>query len=220
MQLDWDWTITWDSIPVLLDGLRVTLLATGGGMLLALFVGLLLAILRRSRARWVSWPTAGAIEFIRSTPLLIQLFFVYFLLPEFLWYGPLTTGIFVLGLHYSSYTSEAYRSGIESVDRGQWDAARALSYPPHRVWTRIVIPQAIPPIVPALGNNLVAMFKETPLLYAITVQEMLSEANNYNSRVGSYVESYTMVGLFFLILSLGGAGVIRWAEHRFQFRET
>ena len=220
MQLGWDWNITWNSLPVLLDGLRVTLLATGGGMLLALVLGLLLSILRRSDSRWISWPTAGAIEFIRSTPLLIQLFFVYFLLPEFLWYGPLTTGILVLGLHYSSYTSEVYRSGIESVDRGQWDAARALNYAPRRIWTRIIIPQAIPPIVPAMGNYLVAMFKDTPLLYAITVQEMLSEANNYNSRVGSYVESYTMVGLFFLILSLGAAALIRWAEHRFQLREA
>ena len=217
MQLNWDWNLVVGALPYLLKGLEITLLATTGGMLLALAGGLLLAILRRSRVRWVSWPTAGVIEFVRSTPLLIQLFFVYFLLPDFVWYGALPTGILVLGIHYSCYISEVYRSGIESVPRGQWDAAQALNLAPGHTWRRIILPQALPPIIPALGNYLVAMLKDTPL-YAITIQELLSEANNFNARVGSYVESYTMVGLIFLLLSLTAAALIRWSERALRIR--
>jgi polar amino acid transport system permease protein len=210
--LDWDWNLAYGALPKLWDGLKITLMATIFGMAVALILGMLLAVLRRSESKLVSRPAALAIEFVRSTPILIQLFFVFFLLPDMGWNTPLVTGILVLGVHYATYTSEAYRSGINSVSRGQWDVSVALNLTRFQTWTRIILPQAIPPIVPALGNYLVAMLKDTPLLFAISVRELLAQANNFNARVGSYVETTTMVGAIFLVMSLLAAFVIRWSE--------
>ena len=218
MPLDWDWNAVRDVLPHLLDGLVTTVLVTVGSMAAALVLGLGLAVLRQARPIWIRWPTVTVIEFIRSTPLLIQLFFVYYLLPDYGWNTPLVVGILVLGIHYSTYTSEAYRAGIAGVDRGQWEAARALNLPQSWTWTRIILPQAIPPMIPALGNYLVGMFKDTPMLFAITVQELLAEARNYSDRTFHYVESYTMVGVLFLVLSLLAAAGIRAAERRLVVR--
>lgn len=220
MALDWDWSLVVKALPSLLRGLWVTVLATAGGMTMAMVLGLVFAVMRRSRARWVAWPAASVVEFIRNTPLLIQLFFVYYWIPDLGWNGPLITGILVLGVHYATYTSEVYRSGINAVPQGQWDAARALNFSQARTWLGVVLPQAIPPVIPALGNYLVAMFKDTPLLYAITVREMLSRAHNFNSRVGSYEESYTLVGVIFLVLGLLAATVIRQAERHWIPRQA
>jgi polar amino acid transport system permease protein len=114
------------------------------------------------------------VEFIRSTPLLIQIFFMFFVLPKFGIAMPaFLTGVLALGLHYSSYCAEVYRAGLENIPRGQWEAALALNLSPSRTYRDIIIPQAIPPVVPALGNYLVALFKETPLLSAIAVLELM-----------------------------------------------
>lgn len=219
MQMQWDWSIAAKALPHLLRGLWVTLGATAGGMALALALGLGVAMLRRARSRWITWPVGMIVEFVRFTPLLIQLFFVYYLIPDFGWNTPLVTGILVLGIHYSAYTSEVYRAGLDNVPRGQWEAARALNLDRRQTWGRVILPQAVPPIVPAMGNYLVAMFKDTPLLYAITVQEMLTRATNFSARVFSTVEAYTLVGVIFLVLSLLAAGLIRRAERRFVVRE-
>lgn len=218
--MKWDWDIARQAMPYLVDGIYVTAATTAGGMALALVIGLLFAMGRRSPQPIIAWMFAGVIEFIRCTPLLIQLFLAYYIVPDFGWNGPIVTGVLVLGLHYGTYVSEAYRAGIDAVAQGQWDAAIALNLPRHVVWTRVVLPQAIPPAIPAIGNYWIAMFKDTPLLYAITVREMLSQATNFSSRAGSYVETYTLVGMLFLIMSLGASQLVRWGERVFKRRES
>jgi polar amino acid transport system permease protein len=123
-----------------------------------------------------------------------------------------------LGLHYSAYTSEVYRAGIDSVPRGQWEAAIALNLSPYRTFRSIILPQAIPPILPALGNYLVAMFKDTPLLAAITVNELLQSAKLIGAERFRYLEPLTMVGLLFLVASLASAHFIRILEARVAAR--
>jgi polar amino acid transport system permease protein len=153
------------------------------------------------------------VEFVRSTPLLVQLYFLYFVAPEFgLRMPALVTGILGLGLHYSAYCAEVYRAGLEGVPRGQWEAATALNLGPWRTYRAIVIPQAIPPVIPALGNYLVGMFKETPLLSAIAVVELMQRAKIIGSESFRYVEPITLVGLFFLAMSLVSAAGIRRVE--------
>src|SRR5690349_19329349 len=140
-------------LPILGIGLIVTLEATITGFAIALVAGLGLALLRRSRLRLISWPTAAAVEFIRDTPLLVQLFFLYYVLPVYGIVLPaFLTGALALGLQYSAYTSEVYRAGIGAVPRGQWEAATALNLSRLLVYRDIVVPQMIPRIVPALGN--------------------------------------------------------------------
>ncbi|CUX50932.1 ectoine/hydroxyectoine ABC transporter permease subunit EhuD [Rhizobium oryzihabitans] len=204
---EWD-TTTWltyttSILPIILIGLTVTLKAAAAGFAIALVLGLVFALLRRSRVRMISWPTALIVEFLRDTPLLVQLFFLYYVLPDFGIVLPaFLTGALALGLQYAAYTSEVYRGGIEAVHHGQWEAATALNLTQMQTYRDIIIPQAIPRIVPAMGNYLVAMIKETPVLSVVTVLEMMGLANMIGERTFEYLVPLTLVGLIFLLLTL------------------
>lgn len=213
--MTWDWGFTVEILPELARALIVTVQATLAGSVLAMVLGLVLALLRRSSRRVVSLPTAAFIEFVRSTPLLVQLYFFFFVLPNYgITLSPFMTGVLVLGVHYATYTSEVYRAGIEGVPRGQWEAARAMNLSRGRTWRSVILPQAIPAVVPALGNYVNAMFKDTPLLSAITVVELLNQAKAIGSQTFRYLEPVTMVGVFFLVLSYATALLVRRLEVR------
>ena len=204
---EWD-TTTWliytiSILPIILIGLTVTLKAAAAGFAIAMALGLVFALLRRSRLKVISWTTAFVVEFLRDTPLLVQLFFLYYVLPNFGIVLPaFLTGALALGLQYAAYTSEVYRGGIEAVGRGQWEAATALNLTRMQTYRDVIIPQAIPRIVPAMGNYLVAMIKETPVLSVITVLEMMGLANMIGERTFEYLVPLTLVGLIFLLLTL------------------
>lgn len=204
---EWD-TTTWltyttSILPIILIGLTVTLKAATAGFAIALVLGLVFALLRRSRVKMIAWPTALVVEFLRDTPLLVQLFFLYYVLPDFGVVLPaFLTGALALGLQYAAYTSEVYRGGIEAVHHGQWEAATALNLTRMQTYTDIIIPQAIPRIVPAMGNYLVAMIKETPVLSVVTVLEMMGLANMIGERTFEYLVPLTLVGLIFLLLTI------------------
>lgn len=215
--MTFDWRFAWEILPELLGALEVTLEATGLGMGLALVLGLAWAVARRSRRRLVAMPAAGLVEFVRSTPLLVQIYFLFYVAPSVgLAASPLVSGVFALGLHYSAYTAEVYRAGIEGVPKGQWEAAIALNLGRWHTWRAIILPQAIPPVIPALGNYLVAMFKDTPLLAAITVLELLQTAKLIGAETFRYLEPLTLVGVLFLVLSLLASRLVRrlerWSE--------
>jgi polar amino acid transport system permease protein len=214
--MDWDWSFALEILPTLLEGVKITILATILGSVLAAVVGLVLAILRRSRFLPVRAATSFFIEFVRGTPLLVQLYFLFYIMPGLgLTLSPLAAGVIGLGLHYATYAAEVYRAGIDNVARGQWEAAKACNLTTAQTWRYVVLPQAIPPVIPPLANYFVSMFKETPLLSAITVVELMSEARsvaNFNYR---YLEPMTLVGVFFLIISLISVLGLRALEHRF-----
>lgn len=199
----WDWGYAWDILPELLTALRMTVLATAGGFLVAAIGGLLLVYIRFSSFRLLALAARGGMEFIRSTPLLIQVFFLYYTLPMIspVSMNAFTVGILGLGIHYSTYMAEVYRSGIEAVPKGQWEAASALNFTKIQTWRKIVLPQALPPVIPVMGNYLIVMFKETPILSAITLMELLLTAKNIVSESYRFFEPYTLVGLLFLLVS-------------------
>lgn len=210
-----DWSFAFSILPTLGEALIITIQATVLGMALAVTLGLALALLRRSKLFIVSAPAAVFIEFVRSTPLLVQIYFLFYVLPVTgVQMSPLVTGIVALGIHYAAYCAEVYRAGIEAVPRGQIEASTALNLSPFRTAVGIVLPQAIPPVVPALGNYLVAMFKDTPLLSAITVVELLQQSKMIGSATFRYTEPLTLVGIMFLLLSLAAAWGVRRLEHR------
>jgi polar amino acid transport system permease protein len=216
----WDWGFAWHILPQLVRALGVTVAATLAGMALALPLGLFWTLLRRGRP-WLARPAAFAVDFVRSTPLLIQIYLLYYALPRLgPTLSPMVTGVLALGLHYSCYTSEVYRAGIEGVPRGQWEAARALGFSGWRTWRRIVLPQALPPIVPALGNYLIAMFKDSPMLAAITVMELLQTAKVIGAESFRYLEPLTLVGVLFLAVSLVSSRAIRLVERRLVVRHA
>ncbi len=214
--MEWDWAFVREIMPTLLEGVKITILATILGSVLAAVLGLAIALLRRSENRLVSRTVGFLAEFIRGTPLLVQLYFIFYVLPDFgLLLPPLTAGVIGLGLHYGTYAAEVYRAGIDNVPRGQWEAAKACNLNARQTWTHIILPQAIPPMMPALANYFIAMFKETPLLSAITVLELMNQAKSVANTYYRYVEPMTLVGAFFLVISLFSVVLLRWLERRY-----
>lgn len=208
----WDWAYTLEILPRLARAAIITVEATLLGFIFAAILGLVLAVVRLAFPKTLV-PISVFVEFIRSTPLLIQIFFLYFVFPSFgIVLDAFTAGVLALGLHYGAYCSEVYRAGFEGVHRGQWEAATALNLDTWTTFRDIIVPQAIPPTVPALGNYLVALFKETPLLSAIAVLELMQTAKILGSENFRYTEPITLVGLFFLAMSLVSAMLIRMAE--------
>jgi polar amino acid transport system permease protein len=211
----WDWGYAFQVLPQLLRALLVTLEITALGSVVALVLGLVIAVVRRAKVPVLDQVLWAVVEFIRSTPLLVQVFFLYFALPRFgVTLSALAVGVIGLGVHYATYTSEVYRAGIDAVPRGQWEAATALSLSPGRTWTGVILPQAIPRVLPALGNYVISMFKEVPLLLAISVVEVVNKAKELGSATFRFTEPYTIAGLLFLVLSYPASILIRRLERR------
>ena len=217
--MDWDWQFAREITPILLQGLKVTIIATILGAAVAAVLGLVFALLRRSSNRVVARTAGFLVQFIRGTPLLVQLYFIFYVLPDIgIRLPALAAGVIGMGLHYATYAAEVYRGGIEAVARGQWEAAQATNLTMRQTWTHVILPQALPPMIPALANYLLAMFKETPLLSAITVLEMMNQAKSVANSTYRYVEPMTLVGVFFLIISLISVAGLRWLERRYGRR--
>jgi polar amino acid transport system permease protein len=217
--MEWDWNFVAEIMPDLAAGVVITIQATLLGSVVAMTVGLLWAVLRRSPNRWVGRPIGWFVDFIRGTPLLVQLYFLFFILPDAgILLSPLTAGVIGLGIHYSAYTAEVYRAGIDNTPKGQWEAAKACNLSGHQTWIHIIIPQAVPPMIPALANYFIAMFKETPLLSAITVLELMNQARSVANYSYRYLEPITMVGVFFLAISIPAVLLLRHLERRFAPR--
>ena len=212
---------TWDSafakslIPTMLEGLWTTIQITLAGMAIALVVGLVVAIIRRSKIPVISQLFGFYVQFVRGTPLLIQAYFAYILLPDYgLTLSPLVTGIIVLGINYSAYTAEVYRAGVEDVPVGQWEAATALSLPIQRTWGRIVLPQALRSVTPVLGNYLIQMFKDSAVLFTISVYELMGHVDTIGSDTYRYLEPVTIAAALYLIVSLISSQFVRLLERR------
>lgn len=206
-------------IPMMLNGLLVTAKATLMGFLLALTLGFVMALGRRSHRAWLRWPMIGIIEFIRSTPILVQLFFWQAAIRASDWIDlePLMILTLGLGIHYATYCSEAYRAGINSVEKGQWEAAIALNLGPATTWGRVIVPQAVPNVLPALGNNLIAAFKDAPMGVVVNVHGLLFFATSVRGLAFRAVEPYLLIGLGFLLVSIPAAWIVRKLEKRISY---
>ncbi|MCB1470066.1 MAG: ectoine/hydroxyectoine ABC transporter permease subunit EhuD [Rhizobiaceae bacterium] len=210
---DWRWDFTWEILPRLIVATGNTLLAAGLGYGIAVVLGLILALAQRTPSRALTLAVREAAEFIRSTPLVLQIFFVFYVGPQFgLRLSPWTAGMIAIGLHYAAYLSEVYRGGLESVPKGQWEAATSLNLSTARTYFRVIIPQALPPSLAGMGNYLVGIFKDTPMLSVIGVAELMHTANAIGSETYRFLEPYTLVGVIFLAISLPTAAGIRLFE--------
>jgi len=209
----WDWHFVRAIIPYLICGLEVSVEATFFGTLLALVLGLIWSILRLAEIPYVSRIFDFIVHFLRGTPFLIQLYFLFYALPQ---YGislpPLLTGVIGLGLFYGAVASEIYRAGIEHVAPGQWDACLSLGLPIPWVWTRIVLPQAVRAVLPVLGNIPIVMFKDTALLSVITVSELLGNARDAAQMEYRFIEPLTMAAALYFIVSYASVQGIRRLE--------
>lgn len=212
----WDWSFVAEHFGTILEAfLRYTLGITAAAAIVAVVLGLVLAIARRSHTKVVSWPAYAVVEFVRSTPIPVQLFFVYVGLAQAgLHLSAIVSGISVLGVHYAAYMSEVYRAGIDAVPKGQWEACTALSLSPRRTWQAVVLPQVVRRVLPSIGNQIIALFKETPFLIVIGVAEMVTTAFRIGSQTFRYTEVITIAGLIFLAASYPTSVLMRKLEIR------
>lgn len=211
----WRWDFAWEVLPDMLRSfVEVTLLVTVVGTIIAAVLGLIIAMLIRLLPRPLSWLVTWIANFIRMTPIVVQLLVVFY---GVIWLEPIYIALIVYGVHYSTYMSEVYRAGIDSVPTGQWEATTALSMPAGRIWRRVVIPQALRSTVPSLGNYAISMFKDTPFLIAISVMEMVTTALEIGGFTYRYIEPITIAGVIFLVASYVTALLVNALEKRLAY---
>lgn len=211
----WDNEVALEALPVMLEAfVKVTLVVTVIGSLVAAVLGLVWAVSLRELPAVVGKPLGWALDVVRMTPLPLQLLFVYFTFNEL---SGMVVGILVMGIHYSTYMAESYRAGIESVPRGQWEAATALSLPARRTWTDLIIPQALRNTLPSLGGWAIAMFKDTPFLIVIGVPEMVTAAQRVGAQNFTYTEALTIAGAIFLVASYPTFLLMRYLEKKLEY---
>lgn len=208
----WNWDHVWAALPdMLVAFVKVTLLVTALGSVIAIVLGLVIALVRRSAPQPISGVVTFLMNFIRMTPLVVQLLFVYYAIPSV---PGIVVGIVVFGVHYATFMAEVYRAGIDAVPTGQWEATTALSMSPARTWIAVVIPQAVRATVPALGNYVISMFKETPFLVAIAVMDMVGTAREYGAGTFRFTEVIIVAGVLFLVASYPTSLLIARLEKR------
>jgi len=213
MNAEWRWDFAYEILPKMLWATLNTIMAAGIGYAIAVVVGLIFLIGQRTPYKVINILVREIVEFIRSTPLLIQLFFLYFVGPQFgIILSAWVTAMITIGLHFGTYLSEVYRGALEGVPKSQWEACRALNFSTIYTYKRIIFPQAFPIAIPGMGNYLVGIFKDTPLLSTIGVAELFHAATSIGGEHYRYLEPYSMVGIIFLILSVPAAMGIRKLE--------
>lgn len=216
-------------VPSLLHGFGVVIQATILGFLLATCLGMLIAIGRLSNIKVIKGVLYLFLELIRGTPLLVQLVYIYYVVPLLLnliasglgftsdvQIASLTAGILGLGINYGCYMSEVIRASILSIDHGQTEAALALGFSKYQALFRIVIPQALRNIIPSLGNYLVMMVKDTSLLAYVAVNELLLRTQTFASQTFLTIESYTFLALAYLIISVPLSYLVKFIENRLK----
>jgi putative glutamine transport system permease protein len=204
-----------DSLPLLLEGLRNTLQLAVGALLLALVVGIFVAVLRVSPFRALRLLGTAYVEFLRNTPLLLQMFFWVFGLPFVGITLPEFTGALLgLAFYSSSFVAEAVRAGILSISKGQIEAARSLGLSYLQTMRFVLLPQAIAITVPPLGNLAIALTKNTSVASAVLVADLMYQAEVVNARTFATYETFVVVGLMYLALTLPLSRLVALVEVR------
>ncbi|GLI03863.1 amino acid ABC transporter permease [Phytohabitans aurantiacus] len=205
--------------PQLLRGAWLTIVLAVVSMLIAMVVGLGIALLSSSRFLAVRILIRAYVDFFRGTPLLLQLFFIYFVFPEAgVYLSPVVAGVSALSLNYAAYLSEVYRATIDAVDHGQWESATTLGMSRALAFRRIVFPQAFKIAVPPVGNYFIAIFKDTALVSTITVQELMFRTDSLASTTYEYLPLYTVAFVMYFAISYPASLLVRWFERRLSRR--
>jgi polar amino acid transport system permease protein len=205
-----------DFLPILLQGAVVTVQVTVLSFLLSSGLGLGLALMKLSPIRALAWTGTVIVNVIRGLPIIVQLFYIYFVLPEFgVQLTAFQAGVIGLGIAYSAYQAENFRGGIEAVDAGQREAAQAMGMRSALIMRRVILPQAFRIALPPYGNTLVMMLKDSSLVSTITVAEMTRAGQLIASSTFQNMTVYTLVALLYLLMSLPLVYGLRRLEKRF-----
>jgi His/Glu/Gln/Arg/opine family amino acid ABC transporter permease subunit len=213
--MTFSWLAIWQGLPYLLQGAALTILISAVAMLLALILGMITALLSQLPWRLLRWLTRAYVEVFRNTPLLIQIFIVYFGLPQFgLKLSAFLSGLSALTLYTAAYNTEIFRAGLEAVPRGQHEAARSTGLTGLQEAIHVIIPQALRISFPALGNNLVSLVKNSSLVSTIGMVELMFVANDISFNNFRSFEIYGTAAVMYVFLVLGLTQVLNATEAR------
>ena len=216
MEYRWDFSVVWRNSHLLLWGLVGTLKVTGASLALGLPLGLAVALLRMSRVRGVCFPASVFVEFFRSTPPLVQLFWCFFALPILIGarIDSFQAAVITLSIQSSAFFAEVWRGGIVSIERGQWEAARALgmSYP--QLLRRVVLPQAIKRMIPAFLERVIELMKTTTLVSTVAYADLLFEASDIAQKTFRPLEVFTVAAALYFVVILAASQVAQVWERR------
>ncbi|MFE8070869.1 amino acid ABC transporter permease [Marinobacteraceae bacterium S3BR75-40.1] len=211
-----DWQAAISSIPHLLKGLPYTLLISFGGLAIGFVIGIIFGLMSLNRHRAVRWPATAYIEIFRGTPILVQVLFIFYGLPDVIG-GPinaLTAGIAAIALNSGAYISEVVRGGVKSIDKGQTEAGLSLGLSRTQTFWSIIWPQALRRMIPPLGNQAIVSIKDTSLFSVIGVGELVRQGQIYIATTFTAFEVYFMVALLYLAVTLSLSVLLRWYERR------
>ncbi len=208
---------TREFLPILLRGGYFTVQITVAAIILSTIWGFFLSLGLRSARRWIYYPSRIYTNIIRGTPLLVQMFYVYFVLPDLgIQLTALQAGIIGLAVCYGAYHAEIFRAGILSISQGQWEAAKAIGLRSGQIMTRIILPQAARVILPPLGTSFIILLKDSSLASAITVRELTRSGQLLASTTFENLRVFTMVALLYIAMTQILAWLINWAERRYR----
>jgi polar amino acid transport system permease protein len=202
-------------LPYLLRGAVMTILLTVVSMALALLAGMVLALMRLSRNRIFNLISGAYIEGIRGTPLLVQLFIIYYGLPQYgIRLDAFTAGVLGLSMNYSAYLAEVYRAGILAIDKGQWEAGGSIGLPRTSLLRYIILPQAVRILLPPVGNYFISMLKDSALVSTISIIELMRAAQLRVAITFRAMDIYLLVALIYFLMSYPIALLIRYYERK------
>jgi len=203
-------------LPLLLQGLKFTILVTLGSLALSTVLGLVWALMRVSGVAPLVLVAKLVVNTLRGIPILVQLFYIYFVFPEFgLALTALQAAILGLGIAYSAYQAENFRAGIEAIDHGQVEAAQSIGMGWFLMMRRVILPQAIKVVLPPYGNIMIMMLKDSSQASTITVAELTLQGSLLASSTFKNMTVYTLVALLYLSMSLPLIAFVGWLERRF-----
>jgi polar amino acid transport system permease protein len=216
-----DWSVVWEHRSQFLDGARMTIILTLLTMAIAIPGGLLLAALRLSRSAWLRMSATAFVEFFRATPLILQIYWAFYVLPATfdVRLSEFATGLLGLSLNVSSFNSETFRAGIVSIRRGQINAGLALGMSPFQVYRRIVLPQATMRVLPALASTWVSLFKDTSLVSTIAIAELSYVSLQLRAQTFRFLEILTAMAAIYWVMGYPQAKLADWIHRRFRVVE-
>ena len=204
-------------LPILLQGVWLTIVVTAGSLVLSTLLGMVWALMRVSRLRMLQRLSAGIVNTIRGIPIIVQLFYIYFVMPQLgLTLTALQAAIIGLGIAYSAYQAENFRAGIEAIDKGQIEASESLGMGWALMMRRVVLPQAVKIILPPYGNIMIMMLKDSSQASTITVAELTMEGQLIASSTFKYTSILSMVAVLYLVMSVPLILFVGWLERRMQ----
>lgn len=201
---DFDFSWVQGSLPIFLQAAFLTLQILIWSAVLSVFIGLLAGQMLMSRHAWLRWPARVYVDFFRLTPILFQIVAIFFLIPIVFDVSvpAFTSGVIALSLNFGAFFAEIFRAGVQSIDKGQWEAAESMGMPHFKTLVRVIYPQAIKRMLPPIGNMLISLTKDTSLVSVIGVAELFNTAQNVGAGTFRQIEVLLLVSLFYLLINL------------------